>query len=246
MIQKDFDKWASIYDLIYGEYKNDLEFYKNEAKKSKGKVLEIACGTGRLYLEILKTGIDIYGIDISDAMLKVLKQKANKLNLKPKIYKADMRNLKLRNKFSLIMVPFRSFMHNLTIEDQVKSLKNFRRYLSPNGKLIINFFFPKPELMTKKLGKVWKYNIKANKEKLRAQGKYFLIDEVNQIAAFTQSLFQKNKEIWKGRFKMTYFYKREFELLLRLAGFRKWKLYGGFNYKPYTEKTQEMVWVIEK
>jgi len=67
---KSFEEWAKVYDMIYGNYKKDLDFYKREARKAKGKVLEIACGTGRIYLELLKDGIDAYGIDISENMLQ--------------------------------------------------------------------------------------------------------------------------------------------------------------------------------
>lgn len=96
-----FDGWAKVYDLIYGNYSDDIEFYRKEARKAKGKVLEIACGTGRVYLELLRDGIDIYGIDISKNMLKVLKTKAYTLELKPKVRNADMRTFRLNQKFDL-------------------------------------------------------------------------------------------------------------------------------------------------
>lgn len=105
---KSFEEWAKVYDMIYGNFKEDLDFYKREARKAKGKVLEIACGTGRIYLELLKDGIDAYGIDISENMLRVLKEKAKKLGLNPKVKKADMRNFRFNTKFSLIIIPFRS------------------------------------------------------------------------------------------------------------------------------------------
>jgi ubiquinone/menaquinone biosynthesis C-methylase UbiE len=104
MNMQNFEKWAKVYDSIYGKYKDDIEFYRKEARKAKGKVLEIACGTGRIYLELLKDGIDTYGIDISENMLKVLKKKAKELGLKPKVKKADMRTFKYPHKFSLIII----------------------------------------------------------------------------------------------------------------------------------------------
>ena len=66
---------------------------------------------------MLKDGVDVYGIDISENMLKVLKKKAKDLGLKPKVKKAGMRTFKLKDKLSSIIIPFRSFLHNLTIKD---------------------------------------------------------------------------------------------------------------------------------
>jgi len=246
-MMQSFEKWAKVYDLIYEKYRDDIDFYRKEASKVKGKVLEIACGTGRVYLELLKDGVDVYGIDISKNMLKVLKEKARKLGLKPKGYRADMRTFKLPYKFSLIIIPFRSFLHNLTIEDQLKTLKNIRRHLEPKGKLILNFFFPNPEFILKTYGKeIKKGTINIGKKKFVVTNKSYFINEVNQIVEFVKSLKFKNKTVWKSRFRIALIYKREFELLLRLAGFRKWKVFGGFNYEPLKSYKQEMVWVVEK
>lgn len=244
---KDLDKWAEIYNLTHGQNKSDFEFYKNEAKKIKGRVLEIACGTGRIYLGLLKEGVDIWGIDLSKKMLEILKKDARKLKLKPKVYKADMRNFNLRKKFSLIIVPFRSFLHNLTADDQVKTLRNIRRHLAPGGRLVLNFFFPKPDLMVEG-AKKWKGDtIKTKNGNFKLIGHGFdSFDEINQIVKFKQSLYKEKKKIWSGNFKMAYIYKREFELLLQLSSFKKWKVYGGFEYKPLKDKYQEMVWIIEK
>jgi hypothetical protein len=46
--------------------------------------------------------------------------------------------------------------------------------------------------------------------------------------------------------ELAYIYKREFELLLRLAGFSSWQVYGGFEYQPLDSINQEMVWIINK
>jgi len=246
MNTQNFEKWTKVYDLIYGEYKDDVDFYRKEARKAKGKVLEIACGTGRIYLELLKGGIDIYGIDISKNMLEVLKKKARNLGLKPKVKKADMRNFKFNIKFSLIIIPFRSFLHNLTIEDQTKTLKNIKNHLEPNGRLILNFFTPNPEFIVNNYGKEQKETIKDGDKEYTLITKSYFIDEPNHIVEFVNMLKYKNKVVWKDKFRIVLIHKREFELLLRIVGFKKWKVYGGFNYEPLKSFKQEMVWIIEK
>jgi len=243
---KEFDKWAKFYDLIYEKRKDDIEFYKNEAKKAEGRVLEVACGTGRIYLELLKEGVDIYGIDISEEMLKVLNKKAKELRLTPRVDKADMMSFRLGYGFSLIIAPFRSFLHNLTSEDQLKTLQNLREHLLPEGKLILNFFFPSPEMIFKTYGKEIRETIKTKEGKFKLIRKSYFIDEPNQIIEFTETLVRNNKLIWKDKFQIALIYKKEFELLLRLAGFERWEVFGSFNYKPLKSNKQEMVWIIER
>ncbi|GEM_PF-3908374 len=70
---------ARFYDLIYQHVRNgtDNEFFLSKACHSRGKVLEIGVGTGRLFLNALNRGVDIYGIDISPAMINVLHGKMN-------------------------------------------------------------------------------------------------------------------------------------------------------------------------
>ncbi len=243
---QNFEKWAKVYDLIYEKYKDDIDFYREEALKTNGKVLEIACGTGRIYLEMLKDGVDAYGIDISENMLKVLKMKAKKSGLEPKVRKADMRTFKLKDKFPLIIIPFRSFLHNLTIEDQIKTLKNIKNHLAPNGKFILNFFFPNPEVILNTYGKEIKETIKSKDKKYTLINKAYFVDEVNQIIEFINTLKENDKTVWEDKFQLAFIYKKEFELLLRLVGFKKWKVYADFNRKPLKSYKQEIVWIIEK
>jgi len=33
---------------------------------------------------------------------------------------------------------------------------------------------------------------------------------------------------------------------VRLANFKKWAVYGGFDYMPLTSYKQEMVWIAER
>ena len=244
---KNMDHWAKYCDIIWADTNHDIEFYKTEALRSKGKILEIACGTGRIYLEILKQECDIYGFDISPEILKVLKKKARGLELKPKVYRADMRNFKLDHKFSLIIIPFRSFMCNITIDDQINTLKSVKKHLLPKGKLIIDVFNPNIEMLKNiSQKKVFKRNIKSiKKPRYRIRNRSFFIDEANHVIGWTTSVYENNKKVWEGEASIALIPKREFELLLRSVGFCKWTLYGDFKYNPFKSTKRDMVWIIE-
>lgn len=246
MRNETFENWAHFYDLIYSGYKEDIEFYVGEAKKAKGRVLEIAFGTGRIYLEMLREGIDACGIDVSENMIKFLEDKAGKIGLVSNIKKADMKDFKFKNKFSLITIPFRSFLHNLTTGEQLQTLECVRKHLKKDGRLILNFFYPDPELIAKTYNKIVRTPIHSDGNNYVLLNKSYFLDESDQIVVSHQTLKKNKKIIWRDKLKLALIYKREFELLLRLAGFSNWKLYGGFNYEPHESYKQEMVWIVEK
>jgi len=240
----EFDKAVKIYDdSCPAEFMGDTTFYLREAKQAHGKVLEAGCGTGRVYLPLLAAGIDAYGIDISRGMLGALQKKASACGLSPKIKLADMRNFSLPHKFALIIVPFRAFLHNLTIDDQVASLKCFRRHLAPRGKLVLNFFYPSPDVIANDYGhEVVRYK----KGGIVRKDISVFSDEPNQIVASRYWAMKNGKKFGSYSVKIAFIYKREFELLLRLAGFSKWRVYGGFKKEKLRTSKQEMVWIIEK
>ncbi len=239
------DQWAQVYDMIYGNYRDDVDFYLGEAKKAKGKILEVACGTGRIYLELLKEGLDAVGIDISEEMIAALRGKAAEMGLKPRVHVADMRNFSLEEKFSLIIVPFRSFLYNLTTEDQLKTLANFRGHLAPGGRLVLNFFYPDIERMMS-FGKESEDLVVMENGRFLLREKSFFVDEVNQTIETVAALFKDNELFWKGSYRLAFIYKREFELLLRLVGFGKSSVFGGFDRRPLSSYKQEMVWIVER
>ena len=240
----EFDKAAKMYDdSCPAQFMGDTSFYLREAKKARGPVLEVGCGTGRVYLPLLEVGVDAYGIDISRNMLRVLEKKAAASGFSPKIKLADMRNFRLPRKFALIIVPYRAFLHNLTVQDQLDSLNCMRRHLAPGGKLMINFFYPSHEIIAKDYGREI---VRFRKGGLVRKDFSVFSDETMQIVHSRYWTIKNGKRVSSYDVKIAFIYRREFELLLRLAGFSKWRVYGGFKKEKLVSSKQEMVWVIEK
>ena len=223
----------------------DFDFYKKESKKASGKVLEVGCGTGRIYLGLLRECVDAYGIDISEKMLTILKKKAAEEHLVPKVYVADMRNFKLKEKFALIIVPFKSFLHNMTAEEQLNSLANFYKHLLPGGQLILNFFYPDLERMMS-YGKESEELLVSDSGKYVLREKSYFVNEPDQIIETDAVIYKDGDLYWQGNSRLALIYKKEFELLLQITGFKKWAVYGGFDYRPLTSYKQEMVWIAKK
>jgi len=77
---------ALFWDLLRGDTSQwpDRFFFKEVILSSGQPALDVGCGTGRLLLDYLAEGIDIDGVDNSQEMLEICREKAGKLGLKPR------------------------------------------------------------------------------------------------------------------------------------------------------------------
>ena len=130
--------FARFYDTIYDHVRDatDHQYYMNKIKNAKGPVLEIGTGTGRFFIDALNNGADIYGIDISPEMIKILENKLPEKELH-RVQVQDICTFKLEQRFDLIIAPFRVFMHLLSVEEQLKALERKRKPLHSSYSLIL-------------------------------------------------------------------------------------------------------------
>ncbi len=121
----------------------DLHFYVRLATEtaSKGQaVLELGCGTGRVTIPIAQAGAEVVGLDNASPMLAVARRKAEAAGVNIRWITADMTSFRLEQRFGLVLIPFRSFLHLLTEADQIACLRCVHQHLSPGGRLALNFF----------------------------------------------------------------------------------------------------------
>lgn len=114
----------------------ELDFYLSFAKDKNIKVLEPMCGNGRMLIPFMQNGVDIEGFDLSEDMLKMCKEKAEQLNLKPVVSQERIEKFRGNKKYDLIMIPIGSF--SLLPDNLVDiSLQNMKYNLKKNGKLLL-------------------------------------------------------------------------------------------------------------
>lgn len=242
-----FDTWADFYDTDYEDQEiGDVEFYLDLARHVDGPVLEVGCGTGRIYLELLQTGIDADGFDISDEMLDVLEQKATAMGVTPNVWQADMTDFTPDREYALVIVPFRTFLHNLTLADQKAALRNFHRALRPDGQLALNVFVPSFEVICERYGDPERRTVTQNGDEYVVTDVTDIDDEVEQIVTTERTVRRDDEVVREATFRLTLISKPEFELLLETTGWSEWTGYGGFGREPLEDGAQEMVWIADK
>lgn len=68
-----------------------------------GRVLDLACGTGRHSLELASRGYTVVGVDISPELLEIAENDAGAQSLDASFVKADLRELDFHDEFDLVL-----------------------------------------------------------------------------------------------------------------------------------------------
>ena len=133
-LYKDYYKYSDFYDIFnkYRNYNREMRFILNMAKNKK-YLLDIGCGTG-IHLNILKElGYIVYGIDKSQNMIDIAKDKGV-----PNLYNMDILDYKLDEKFDAIIAMHSVFNHLKGYDEFEKALVNSLNHLNSKGVLVID------------------------------------------------------------------------------------------------------------
>ncbi len=255
----DYAEFAELYDLVYEHYDDDSAFYVREAERAHGPCLELGCGTGRILIPTATAGVEIMGLDQSAAMIALARRKIAKLPLaigqRITVAEGDMRNFQLEQRFALITVPFRAFLHLLQVSDQIAALQNIRQHLLPGGRLALNFFDPSVEYIAAHsripsgtLHRTGEEFVDPGSNHLLVEwasiqydqlnqrlDQYFIYDELDRRGRMVKRLYRE--------LRMRYIFRWEFEHLLHRCGFEVEALYGSFDRGPLLQAGGELIWI---
>jgi ubiquinone/menaquinone biosynthesis C-methylase UbiE len=119
-------------------HQGELNYLKKLLNK-KQRILDLACGYGRITIPLAKQGYNIRGIDISPNLIKEAKRIARKNKLDIEFRIGDMRKLPYKDRsFDVILVLWSAFTELLNKNDQVKALKEMLRVLDFGGFVTID------------------------------------------------------------------------------------------------------------
>jgi SAM-dependent methyltransferase len=254
MIMKngDYDAFASFYDLEYGHKENDLDFYLDMAEQYGSPILEIGVGTGRVAFDLAWHGYEVHGIDNSKEMLLIAEEHAGQqeaaVRSRLQLTRAAMQDFNLEQQFPLCIIPFRAFLHNLNMDEQLTTLSNIKKHLLPSGILAFDLFVPLYNVMAQK---IWHDRI--DQDDLAEADSGIFIDVNIEHKAAEQLLTIEN--IYHDKIKNTrqsaimqyrYIFRYEMEALLRHSGFRIMNVFGGFEKQPYDYHSGIMVFVAQR
>lgn len=250
--------WGYIYDQMMTQDLPDLldahlRFYRTNLCDCTGAVLECGCGTGLIFLPLLEMGLDMYGFDTSEAMLKTLKSKTEKQGFEDtneRLSIQDLTSFHYGKTFDAIIIPSNTFSMLTTQENQIKTLKNIYNHLAPHGSLFLDFrLVGMRELTDGSQPKQGSWHIWQHPETKRP-----IRQRVNGQLNFNHQLIIDHcfieYENYQDDFPMIsrWIFKEEFQLLLRLAGFEYWEAFGTPERAPLEIDVEgsHSYWIVRK
>ena len=139
-----YNVFAKYYDELTAniDYKKRSEYFNSIIKKYKktdgAVLLDLACGTGSISVEMAKLGYDVIGIDNSVEMLCIASQKNYENNLAIQFICQDMRNIDLYGSVDITICALDSINHLNSLKDVKSVFKKVSEFTEPDGLLIFD------------------------------------------------------------------------------------------------------------
>ena len=246
---------ARLYDAF--PFAADLPFYLDLAAAQGGRVLEIACGSGRVLLPLVRAGHAVTGLDASPHMLALTREKLTAAGpavaARAQLVQGDMRAFALDGQFDLALVAVKSFAYLASRAEQLQTLTAIARHLRPGGALALDLLNPDPAWLLEPPGSLRQDLVHDVAEQgvtvarteavvsvdLAAQVR--VIRSAYEIVAADGAVTKRFVE-WPYR----WLYRFEAEHLLERAGFEIEALYGGYQREPFTSASRVMLFVARR
>ena len=235
----------------------ELTFYQKQITRFGEPVLDVACGTGRVLLALLRAGIDVDGCDFSGDMLHYCRQQAQEQGFSPSLYQQPMHAFDIPRKYRTIYI-CSSFGLAGSRENDLATLQRCHAHLEEGGALLLNI---QAEYTTREAWDLWlTENLstlpqpwpKEGSRRTAADGSesiaYFRIVEVNP---FEQTLLRQVRlEKWVAGEKVAVeeytlredvYLAQEVLLMLKVAGFSDISVTGDYTDEPATVYHEEIV-----
>jgi len=135
------DAFADVYDDWYHGISDVEATVATLVRLAEGAaVLELGVGTGRLAVPLAAAGVEVHGLDTSQAMLDRLQAKPGGAGVHVRV--GDMVDDIPGGPFSLVFVAYNTFFSLLTHERQQQCFYEVATRLAPGGAFVIEAFVP--------------------------------------------------------------------------------------------------------
>ena len=236
---------AEVYDAIPShQNRPDVAFYTRLATEATGCVLELGSGTGRILIDIAKTGKAVAGLESSEHMLG--RCRGNLGRVSPgvsdnvQLFQGQMQSFSLKGRFGLVTCPFNSFLHLLSVEEQLSCLSSVHQHLVSGGRFAFDVFDPDIRRMASarftEVSQPQRFELPTGSSielKIRNTSVDFLNQRIDSEISLDVTHRDGRRERVSHQVRQRYLFRYEAEHLLERCGFEVEALYSDFQGSQY-------------
>ena len=246
--------WAEFSVASPGE----LAYYRAIIDRFGQPALDLASGTGRLLLPLLRAGLDVDGCDISQDMLALCREQAARDGLAPRLYAQASHELDLPRAYRTIYI-----CDSFGIAGGAEALRRCYRQLEPGGALVFNVSLPYAEAdrwncwlpeHRRTLPEAWPETgdrrRASNGEEIELRSRRLDLDPLEQV--WTREI---RATLWRDgdvvreevhTLREQAFFRNELLVLLTQAGFADIAVSGGYNGREPRREDESLVFLARK
>ncbi len=241
---------ADLYDAHYLSYRDDLPFYTRLAADVGSPVLELGAGTGRVTEALARAGHRVVGVDNAEPMLA---RAADRLELsgtadEVRLVAGDMRDVRLGERFPLVIAPFNALMHAYTLDDQDRTMMTVDAHLAPGGVFAFDLYAPRfgPEGVVRREPELGASEVGPGAMDMTRED-VFIVQSVDRLAQVATTTYFHDRVAQDGtvrrrvsELRQRFYTRFEVERMVRAAGLRL-EVYGGFDRSRFSDISPLMV-----
>ncbi|MFD2794676.1 class I SAM-dependent methyltransferase [Promicromonospora vindobonensis] len=215
-----------------------VDFYRADANRKGGRVLELGCGTGNKLIPIASGGQRCVGLDLSADMLAEAQRKADERGVAVEWIQGDMRDFDLGRTFDYVFIAANSLLHLHEAEDLVSCFRSVRRHLAPGARFVFNVFNPSTKMLAEADG------VRRTRKSLS-----FMDPDLGDVSVDVAETYDASAQVTRGTWYLSTssepdfvvapleirsIFPQELPLLLSLGGIELVERFGDWSGRPFT------------
>ncbi len=240
---------AGLYDLMFPGGGPAVEFYREQARRQGGRVLELGCGTGNKLIPVAADGHPCTGLDFSAEMLAVARRKAGERGVAVDWVRGDMRDFDLGRAFDLVFITGNSLLHVPDSDGLVSCFRAVRRHLAPGARFVFDVFNPSVRLLAAADGVRRPRDSVSFRDPARGDVRVDVAETYDAAAQITRGTWyfstEDEPDFVAAPVEVRSVFPQELPLLLSLGGLRLVERLGDWSGRPFDGDSPTQLCVCE-
>jgi SAM-dependent methyltransferase len=229
---------ARLYDRVFPGVEQAVAFYRAEADRQGGSVLELGSGTGNKLIPIASDGHPCTGLELSPAMLAEARRMADRRGVHVEWVQGDKRELDVGRTFDLVIIAANSLLHLHEADNVVACFRSVRRHLAPGARLVLDVFNPSARILARADGVRRRRDALSFVDPDRGAVHVDVAETYDAAAQVTRGTWyfstDSEADFFVAPLEIRSIFPQELPLLLSLGGLRVVERFGDWSRAPFT------------